>query len=164
MSGSLKQFIHSFSIDPESQQTNVERSWKCFRIFGYLLLVIGIFVIPYAISKIEISTFKTDVQSLQEELKTLKKVLEKQLDIKSTTKPATNLSQKISDLENQIQDVDNRTKKFSDLESQIQDVDNRTASFFNYEIIQGTKSAFLKLKEKMTFQVNIAFSSERLSK
>ena len=108
MSGSVKQFIHSFSIDPESQQNNAERKWKCFRIFGYILLAIGIVVIPYAISKIEISTIKTDVQNLQDEL-----------------------------------------------ESQIQEVDNRTASFFNYKIIQGTKSAFSKLNEKMTFEVSL---------
>ena len=132
MSGSFKQFIHSFSIDPESQ-SNVERNRKCFRIFGYFLLAIGIFVVPYAISKIEISTFKTDIQDLQDELKTLKKDVENQ----STSKPATNLTQKISDLE-----------------SQIQEVDNRTASFFNYKVVKETKSAFLKLKEKMTFEVS----------
>ena len=136
MSGSLNQFIHSFSIDTESQQTNVEKSWKCFRIFGYILLAIGIFVVPYAISKIEISSFKTDVQNMQDQLKTLKTVVETKLDMKLTSKPATNL-----------------TKKISDLESLIQDVDNRTASFFNYKVVQGTKSAFLKMTEKMNFEV-----------
>ena len=137
MSGSFKQFIHSFSIDPESQQSNVERNQKCFRIFGYLLLAVGIFVVPYTISKIEISTFKTEIQNLQDELKTLNKVVENQLDMKSTSKPATNLTQQISDLE-----------------SQIQEVDNRTASFFNYKVVHGTKSAFLKIKEKMNFEVS----------
>ena len=142
MSGSLKQFIHSFSIDPESQQDGQKRNVKCLRIFGYLLLAIGIFVIPYSISKIEISSFKTDVQNLQDELKALKEVVESnKLEMKSTPKPETNFAQKISDLENQIQEVD-----------------NRTASFFDYKIIPGTHSAFLKVEEKMTFEVIIAFS------
>ena len=160
MSDSLRQFVHSFSIDQESLQDNQKRILKCLRIFGYLLLAIGIFVIPYTISKVEISTFKTDVQNLQDELNALKKVKESnKLDMKSTPKPETNLAQKISDLQNKIFDLED---EISDLRNQTQEVDNRTATYFNYQIIDGTNSAFSKVKEKMTFEVIIALSSVTL--
>ena len=71
-------------------------------------------------------------------------------DMKSTPKPDTNLAQKISDLQNKIFDLED---EISDLRNQTQEVDNRTATYFNYQIIDGTNSAFSKVKEKMTFEV-----------
>ena len=57
MANSFEELI--FSRDPESQNG---RKQKCFKYCAILLLAFGVFIIPYAIAKVEISAFKNEIR------------------------------------------------------------------------------------------------------
>ena len=57
MANSFEELI--FSRDPESQHG---RKQKCFKYCAILVLAFAVFIIPYAIAKVEISAFKNEIR------------------------------------------------------------------------------------------------------
>ena len=136
---------------------------KFYRLFGFLTLVVGIFIIAiFVVSKSEISGVRNEVQELKDQIELLKKrndfnnssdsddvvrlkALKEQID--TLKKSQQQFDQKISNGRSTL------TQKMSTLENQFKNFDDRTHSFFNYKVIPGTNSAFFKFDEKMNFKV-----------
>ena len=143
MANSFEELI--FSRDPESQNVHGRRR-KCYQVFGISLLAFCIFIIPYAIIKIEISSLKYEIKEEITELKA------KQLDFNRFDSLQKNVSQLESDvmlnkideeivikLRNQIEELKDQnststtpnpgfSKKISDLENQVEELKKQSST------------------------------------
>lgn len=136
---------------------------KFYRLFGFLTLVVGIFIIAiFVVSKSEISGVRYEVQELKDQIELIKK--RNDFDNSSDSNDVIRLKalkEEIDTLKKSQQQFDQKisngrstlTQKMSALENQFKNFDDRTHSFFNYKVIPGTNSAFFKFDEKMNFKV-----------
>ena len=144
MANSFEEWI--FSRDPESQNG---RKRKCYQFLGILIFAVGIFVIPYIISKVEISEVKEELHEIEANIKELKTM--DYNDRKSEPVDLTNIRKKVEQLKTDMTvrkiNEENNQKDIHDMKKDL------GTAFFKYEIIQGTESAFYRFEEKMNFKV-----------
>ena len=173
MANSFEELI--FSRDPDSQNG---RKRKCYQFLGILLFAISIFIIPYVISKIEISEVKGEMNEIEAKIKEWK--IMDYNDRKSEPVDLTNIRKKVEQLKTDMtvrkineeknqKDINDMKKDLEQLkekkslgvlptgtaseEDQIGALKNKSTAFFKYDIIQGTESAFYRFEEKMNFKV-----------